>query len=179
MNTPDKQLSRGKAIFAGALAGIAIGVCGAVITGMTIAGKSNSFTDQDLTGLTFALFVLPGSLLIGAIFALPTSATMVFAITALSRKLRFLDSALAWTMAGVLFTSPTAYLFSDLQAGPHRFGLISIWSFLLMLGAIAGFVAWLFRFTKQSEAEGPRQPKHQAPSHASAGDIQNVFSKGS
>jgi len=177
MSLSGKRLSRGKAIFAGALAGMTIAVCAAVIIGMNIAGKSNDFTEQGLTGLTFALLVLPGSLLIGTIVALPTSAAMVFSITALSRKLPFLDSAIAWILTGVLFTSPTAYLFSDLQAGPRRFGLISIWSFLLMLGAIAGFVAWLFRFTKQSEAEGPWQPMHQAPSPAPAGDAQNAFSE--
>lgn len=143
----EKRLNRTKATLIGAVTGMILGV-GIAIAIMTMAaGSSAAFQKHGLTGASFIAMALPGSLLIGLIFALPTSAAMVFSVSALSKKWSAFDKPTAWIVVSALFTSPTAYLFSSLQGGADRFALVSIWSFVLLIGAFAGFTAWFFRHT--------------------------------
>lgn len=141
----EKRLSRTKATLVGAGAGMAAELTIAIAFMTLAAGSSAAFQRQGLTGASFIALALPGSLFIAAMFALPTSAAMVFSVSALSKKWTMFDTAAAWMGGGVLFSSPTAYLLSDLQGGSHRFALISIWSLVLLIGACVGLFAWLFR----------------------------------
>lgn len=144
---PGTCVSRAKATFAGAIAGMTVAI-GALMAFLTVAaGSTAHFVNHGLTGLHFVFVALPGCLLIGALFAFPTSAAMVFSTTALARKLPWLDNAWAWAAAGTLFTAPTAYLFSNLQNTSEQFALVSIWSFGLVVGAISGLSAWIFRLS--------------------------------
>lgn len=145
MNLPKKQVSRTKATIAGALAGMTVAICAAVVVLTVVSGSTPAFQKQGLTGSAFMILILPGSVLIGAIFAFPTSAAMVFSLTAIEQKLRWFDKVWIWMAAGTLFASPTAYLFSNLQNTREQFALLSIWSFGLVIGAISGLFSWLFR----------------------------------
>jgi hypothetical protein len=109
------------------------------------AGSNPTFQKHGLAGLPYVLLVLPGCIAIGAAFAFPTSAAMVFSTVALSKRWAVFDSAVAWVGAGVIFTSPTAYLFSYLQNANDRFALMSIWTLGLVIGGVAAFAAWIFR----------------------------------
>lgn len=124
---------------------MAIGVC-AVITLLTFAtGATPHLQNVGLTGFTLVMQLLPGTLLIGAVLAFPTMAAMVCSVVAAARRWPRFDSAWVWTTAGLLFTSPTAYLFSLLQRGDGQFDLLSAWSLMLVVGAVAGLFAWMFR----------------------------------
>lgn len=145
MNLAGKRVSRVKATIAGAVAGMSVAILAVIVSLTAVAGSTPSFAKHGLTGLSFVILVFPGSLLIGTLFAFPTSAAMVFSVTSLARRLPWFDKVWAWIAAGTLFASPTAYLFSNLQNTREQFALVSIWSFGLAVGSIAGLFAWIFR----------------------------------
>jgi hypothetical protein len=74
--------------------------------------------------------------------------SMVWCITAAAKRTNVFDSPALWIASGALFSSPTAYFFSTMQPGRDQFSWISLWSFFLMVGAISGLTAWLFRYRK-------------------------------
>ena len=145
MDPMTNQYSRLRAIVAGSLAGMAVGV-GTVIALLTgVADSTPHYQKMGLTGVTMVMQLLPGSMILGAVFAFPTMAAMVCSVVAAARRWPRCDGAWVWTLAGILFTVPTAYLFSMFQRGDGQFALLSVWSLCLVVGAIAGFFAWMFR----------------------------------
>lgn len=152
MHLPNNQMSRSRATFAGAIAGTVSTLGAAAVYVLATPSSSVTQVDNGLAGSSIFMLIIPGSLFIGLIFALPTSATMVFSLTALSQKAAFFDKAMAWIVVGALCASPTAWLFSNLDTAPPQIALASIWSGGLAAGAITGLAAWTFRHRKQQHA---------------------------
>lgn len=138
MTLIEKQFSGAKATVAGAVAGLLITCAAAMIFVAVAAGKSAYFASHGLTPSAMILLALPGTLAMGSIVAFPTSAAMVWCITAAAKRMNVFDSPAIWIASGALFSSPTAYFFSTMQPGRDQFSWISLWSFFLMVGGISG-----------------------------------------
>lgn len=137
-----------RATLAGVAASLGIACTAAVAMVGVAASNTPYYATVGLNPVVMALTAIPGALTLGLIVALPTSAAMVWCVEAVASRVRAFDHPLAWMLAGILFASPTAYLFSTMQNGPEQFALVSLWSFFLLVGAVSALAAWAFRYEK-------------------------------
>lgn len=141
------QTSRARATIAGALTGLVL-AAGGFLGMMAIQEASNHNAVANEVPVWARIFVFaPGVIGAGMVFAFPIAMAMVFTIVALARRFVVFDSLFAWGLAGVLFTSPAAWLFSGMLEN-GRIGVVSVWSYGLMVGAISGIVARRFRLVR-------------------------------
>lgn len=140
---PARQFSRTYAVFAGALTGMAIAIAGMLAVMLSLDGPGPK---EGI--LAIVLLLLHGTMLIGSAIAFPTAVAMVLTLTLLLRWWPQLDRAWTWTLAGAIFTLPTAFLFnvydSPFPEPPGRVHLGPIWWFGVALGGLSGLSAWKF-----------------------------------
>ncbi|MBB4837564.1 hypothetical protein HNP52_000615 [Sphingomonas kyeonggiensis] len=143
------RATRIQAILAGTITGvIAAGGIAIALLALSVGPSSPAM----------ALSAAPAVLAIATLVALPTAALMVWCLTEAARAVPLFDSLVAWVLAGILFASPTALLFSYGQPGADQFALASPWSFFLAVGALSAFAAWLWRREPLRDAPGLSEP---------------------
>lgn len=131
---------RTRAIFAGALVPLAVGEI--VVLTLLAMSALNTAWGESLGSLGSLALVLPGTLVLGCVFAFPISAALVCTLSWLTRHTRYADSLLAWTLAGPVFATPLALLLWTLDAPASvPYGLL----FGFLLGALGSFAAGLTR----------------------------------
>lgn len=140
---PARQFSRTYAVFAGALTGMVIAMAGMLAVMLNLDGPG---PQEGI--LAVVLLLLHGTMLIGSAIAFPTAAAMVLTLILVLRWWPQLDRAWTWTLAGVIFTLPTAFLFnvydSPFPEPPGGVHLGPIWWFGVALGGLSGLSAWKF-----------------------------------
>lgn len=145
-----RRTSRTRAALVGGVTGLVIAVGAVLFFLAATAHRSAYFASHGLTPTAMIFIALPGTLAIGSIVAFPTSAAMVWFTTAVSRKVSIFDTAPVWITSGAIFALPTAYFFSTMQPGRDQFALVSLWSMFLIVGAVSGLAAWLFRHSNSN-----------------------------
>ncbi len=137
---PLNSVSRLPAILAGALMPLALGVA-AIVALLAVGSQSSAPFKEAGTG-GVAVWVLPGVIVIGSVFAFPTSALLVFVMTKMMRRTSKANHVLTWTIAGPFFSLPVSLIFWSFD--PPRaipIGLLVG----LSLGLIGGFSAGIKR----------------------------------
>jgi len=143
---PARQFSLTYAVFAGALTGMAIAIVGMLAMILSLDGPGPK--EGILAIVPLLLLLLHGTMLIGSAIAFPTAVAMVLTLTLVLRWWPQLDRAWTWTLAGVIFTLPTAFLFnvsdSPFPEPPGEIHLGPLWWFGVALGGLSGLSAWKF-----------------------------------
>lgn len=88
------------------------------------------------------MLILPGTLLIGSLFAFPISASLVVSMTWLMHRTSYADHVFAWTVAGPLFSLPASLVLWSFDP-PHAPPVCLL--FGVSLGLLGGYVAGLKR----------------------------------
>ena len=115
--------------------------CGVVLFALAFASYGLPYYGEGAQGSIVAIsYAIPGVIMLGLIFTVPSALALVFTITGIHRDVGDMLAPWKWAVGGLLAAVPTAWLFGAIFR-EDLFDFPSVHLVLLAFGAISGLAA--------------------------------------